>query len=87
MLVVVRALCSSQVEWHSQPADLVLINSIHCSSVNARPAILDMGPPQPPDIKQGRTERTEQNRTKRQGKARPSQLNSALIFENNDELA
>lgn len=85
MLVVVRALCGSQVEWHSQPADLVLINSIHCSSVNARPAILDMGPPSLPIS--NRAGQTRQNRTKRQGKARRSQLNSALIFENNDELA
>lgn len=76
MLVVVRALCSSQVEWHSQPADLVLINSIHCSSVNARPAILDMGPPQPPDIKQGRTDRTGQNRTEQNDKERLDRLNS-----------
>lgn len=76
MLVVVRALCSSQVEWHSQPADLVLINSIHCSSVNARPAILDMGPPQPPDIKQGRTDRTRQNRTEQNDKERLDRLSS-----------
>lgn len=83
MLVVVRALCSSQVEWHSQPADLVLINSIHCSSVNARPAILDMGPPQPLDIKQGRTDRTgqdrtEQNKTTRKGSTVSAQLSIDL---------
>lgn len=53
---VVRALWSPG-ECHSQRADLVLIKSIHCSSVESqtRPQH-GHGATQPPNIKQGRPE-------------------------------
>lgn len=70
MVYVVRALWS-RGECHSQRADLVQIKSIHCPSVKARPAVWDMGPPQPPNIKQDRT----------------GQDSSAVIFRNNEEPA